>query len=116
MSSTNFKNEGITNLPLSGYADDLILFTQSQTDLQKATNLLDQIFERFDLKETMVLNNEINEYSESIITVINTAIKNGEKFKYLGAYIKHDQPNTGDVELNYRIQMATSKFVEISTL
>ena len=70
MRSTNLKNEGITKLPGSGYADDLILFTQSQTDLQKATNLLDQIFERFgheinELKTlTMVLKNENHEYPE----------------------------------------------------
>ena len=44
--------------------------------------MLDQIFERFDLKinehktETMVKNNEKHEYPESIITVKNTEINN----------------------------------------
>ena len=32
-----------------GYADDFVLFLQSQKGLQKATNFLDEIFTRFGL-------------------------------------------------------------------
>ena len=117
------KFDGNMDLPWCGYADDLILFIQSRTDLQKAADLLDQIFDHFGLKinelktETMILNNSDEpEYPKSIITLRNTPINNVEKFKYLGAFIKNDQPNTGDVELTYRIQVALSKFVEMSTL
>ena len=53
----------------------------------------------------MVLNNMEPEYPKFIITLRNTPINNVEKFKYLGAFIKHDQLSTGDVELNYRIQI-----------
>ena len=53
---------------------------------------------------------------KSIITLRNTLINNVENFKYLGAFIKHDQPSTGDVELNYCIQITLSKFVEMSSL
>ena len=56
------------------------------------------------------------EYPKSIITLRNTPINNIEKFKYLGAFIKHDRPSTGDVELNYRIQITISKFIEMSAL
>ena len=80
------------------------------------------IIQRFGLKinelktETMILNNMEPEYTKSIITLRNTLINNVENFKYLGAFIKHDQPSTGDVELNYRIQITVSKFVEMSAL
>ena len=62
----------------------------------------------------MILNNMEPEYPKSIITLRNTLINNVENFKYLGAFIKHDQPSTGDVELNYRIQITLSKFVKNS--
>ena len=64
----------------------------------------------------MVLNNMEPEYPKSIITLRNAPINNVEKFKYPGAFIKHDQPSTGDVELNYRIQIILSKFVGMSAL
>ena len=50
MCSSNLKHGGNTSLPWCGYADDLILFIQSQADLQNASNLLDRLFERFGLK------------------------------------------------------------------
>ena len=84
--------------------------------------ILDNVFERFGLKinelktETMIVNCTEPDYPKSIISLRNIPIKNVEKFKYLGAFTKYDQPNTGDVELSYRIQTAVSKFVEMSTL
>ena len=83
---------------------------------------MDNVFERFGLKinelktETMIVNCTEPDYPKSIISLRNIPIKNVEKFKYLGAFTKYDQPNTGDVELSYRIQTAVSKFVEMSTL
>ena len=122
MRSKNQSLEGNVNLPWCGYADDLILFILSQSDLQKATEILYNEFERFGLKinelktETMIVNCTELGYPKSIISLRNIPIKNVEKFKYLGAFTKYDQPNTGDVELSYRIQTAVSKFVEMSTL
>ena len=43
-------------------------------------------------------------------------LKNVTEFKYLGAYLCHNEPNTGDTELNYRIQIANAKFFELSNL
>ena len=122
MRSTGLKNQGTATLPWCGYADDLILFLLSRQDLQRATNLLDLIFEQYGLSinvdktETMILNDPEPGYSNSIITLRNTSLHNVEKFKYLGVFIQRNQPNTGDVELNFRIQTAVSKFVEMSTL
>ena len=39
-----------------------------------------------------------------------------KEFKYLGFYLHHDESNTGDVELNHRIQLANAKFAELSNL
>ena len=52
MRTQNQLNEDSTFLPWCGYADDLILFIQSKTDLQEAINILDSLFNRFGLKST----------------------------------------------------------------
>ena len=64
----------------------------------------------------MILNHSDQQYPQKIITLKNTALNNVENFKYLGAFIRYDIPNTGDVEINHRIQMAVSKFVDMSNL
>jgi len=70
MHSNNLRLWGSSTLPWSGYADDLVLFLQSQTGLQKASELLDDVFTSFGLSinstktDTMVLNTE--EPTESI--------------------------------------------------
>ena len=118
----NLSSWGPSILPWCGYADDLILFLLNKADLQKATNMLDQVFTRFGLNinvqktESMILNYPKKEYPESIVSLRDTALNNVDKIKYLGAFIRCDQPNTGDAEINYRIQMAMSKFVEMSNL
>mgnify|MGYP001799860440 FL=1 len=84
--------------------------------------MLDQVFTRFGLNinvqktESMILNYPKKEYPESIVSLRDTALNNVEKFKYLGVFIRCDQPNTGEAEINYRIQTAMSKFVEMSNL
>ena len=45
-----------------------------------------------------------------------TLLKHVSEFKYLGAFLRHDEPSTGDTELNYRIQIANAKFFELSNL
>ena len=118
----NLKSFGIPTLPWCGYADDLILFLLELTDLQKATDLLESIFTRFGLNinatktESMILNHSDQQYPQTIITLKNTALNNVENFKYLRAFIRYDIPNTGDVEINHRIQIAVSKFVDMSNL
>ena len=112
-------------LPWCGYADDLILFLLDQVGLQKATCALDEVFQRFGLKinatktETMILNYKnlsSEEYPESIVTLNGTDLRNVKEFKYLGANVHHEEPNTGEVELNLRFQLANSKFAEMSNL
>jgi len=62
----------------------------------------------------MVLNTE--EPTESIVTLKNVELKNMSLFNYLGAFIDATQPNTGESEMNHRIQLACIKFSEISNL
>ena len=123
--NNNQKKEGECILPWCGYADDLILFLLDQVGLQKATCTLDDVFCSFGLKinrsktETMILNYKYlstAEYPESIVTLKDSALRNVKEFKYLGACLHYEEPSTGEVELNHRVQLANSKFAEMSNL
>ncbi|XP_066935323.1 uncharacterized protein [Clytia hemisphaerica] len=122
MRENNLRNWGTSTLPWCGYADDLILFLISQLDLQSSINFLDQTFTRFGLSinalktESMILNCTEQDYPKSIIKLRNIDINNVKTFKYLGAFIHFEEPNTGDIEINYRIQQATNKFSEMTNL
>ena len=52
-------------------------------------------------------------YPESIAELDNLAIENVITFRYLGDEIKHDEPSTGDAEMNPRIILSQAKFYEI---
>ena len=51
----------------------------------------------------MIINASNNEQPASIISLQDTKLNNVEGFKYLGAHLQHQEPSTGDTELNYRI-------------
>ena len=116
---------GVYTLPWCGYADDLILFMIDLVGLQKATKILEKVFVSFGLSinelktETMIINHkyiQAEEYPSSVVTSRNTPLNNVKESKYLGSYLHHDESNTGDVELNHRIQLANAKFAELSNL
>ena len=86
---------------------------------------MNEVFQNFGLKinvsktETMILNHQEitpEEYPESIISLEGCALKNVKEFRYLGANLHHDDPSTGDAELNHRISMENCKFAEMSNL
>ncbi|XP_066934405.1 uncharacterized protein [Clytia hemisphaerica] len=120
----NIQTSGQAELSWIGYADDLVLFFADKESLLSGSELLNQVFESFGLlvnklkTETMVLNHQILEqhYHNTIISLDETPIKNVTKFTYLGSIISHDEPNTGNAEVNNRIQMASAKFNEMSNL
>ena len=121
MRNENTQTWGSSTLPWSGYADDLVLFLTEQLGLSNATLLLNEIFNKFGLTvnklktETMILNSpDISE--QSIVTLQNVKLNNIAVFKYLGSYVDSAQPNTGDSEINHRIQAAVCKFAELSYL
>ena len=124
MHNDNIKPWGISSLPWCGYANDLILFTLDINSLQKATNILDEVFSSYGLcindakTVTMILNHGYlqEEYPTSIINLRNIPLHNSSEFKYLGSYLSHSEPSTGDIEINHRIQMAYNKFVLMSNL
>ena len=99
--------------------DDLVLFLLSEIGIQEATKLLDSTFTKFGLAinatktETMTLNIE---HQDTIVTIRDTNLKNTTDFKYLGASLNFEEPNTGDTELNHRIQLSRAKFAEKSNL
>ena len=114
---------GTSILSWCGYADDLVLFLQTKSSLQNATVILDNIFKKFGLSvnvqktETMILNfpNDLP-YPNSIVELNESKLTNTPEFKYLGAYLDHNQPNTGEKEINHRIQLANSKFQQMSNV
>ena len=111
---------GTSEIPWSGYADDLVLYLLSLEGLQKSIQLLDEIFTCFGLAinnsktETMILN--VDEIPTSIANLRGVDLKNVSIFRYLGAYINCHEPSTGDSEINQRIQLACGKFAELSNL
>ena len=56
------------------------------------------------------------EYPSSIVNLNGRDLINVPEFNYLGAYLRYDQPNTGERELNHRIQLATAKFAQKSNV
>ena len=68
--------------------------------------------------ETMIINfvNSNADYPLFIVTLRGIPLKNVTNFQYLGACTKYDEPNTDDTEINQRIQMAQSKFAEMTNL
>ena len=65
----------------------------------------------------MVLQLTIQKLKQSSIANLRGVdLKNVIIFRYLGAYINCQEPNTGDSEVNQRIQLACVKFAELSNL
>ena len=123
MRTTDTKLWGSSLLSWCGYADDLVLFLLSRLGLQNASNLLNTVFSKFGLSinvnktETMIINHSTEiDYPSSIVNLNGRDLTNVSEFKYLGAYLHYDQPNTGERELNHRIQLATAKFAQMSNV
>lgn len=120
-SQTNRTTIGYHTMDWIGYADDLVLMFESCSDLQKALDLLDKTFTRFELEinisktKTMILNHDCLQtaYPASIVHLKGSDIGNVEVFIYLGCKIKYDEPLTGNAELELRIDLGESKFYEL---
>ena len=92
--------------------------------LQRATTILDEVFTNYGLciivskTKTMILNHMLieDEYSDTIISLRNVPFQNSTYFKYISSFISQNKPNTKDIEINHRIQMAYAKFATITTL
>ena len=118
-------DSGTKVLPWSGYADDIILFLIDRHGLETATDLLNQTFQQFGLRinlvktETMVANHSSlgNEpYPETLMTLDDIPLTNTEQFKYLGSQVHQNQPNTGDAEIDHRIESARIGFMNHAQL
>ena len=106
----------------SGYADDLALIFSDKDNLQDGLNILDETFRRFHLTinetktKTMILNNQhinqdISSYPATICFLQNMCIENVTKFRYLGDMIVFNEPSTGDIGVELRIEMAENHFM-----
>ncbi|XP_066923477.1 uncharacterized protein [Clytia hemisphaerica] len=120
MRASGIRTWGEATLSWCGYADDIVLFLLSLEGISAATELLDLTFTAFGFTinvsktETMTINQD--QYLDSIISLREEQLKNVKEFKYLGAVLNHLQPNTGEAELNQRIQRAIVKFAQMSNL
>ena len=56
------------------------------------------------------------DYPDIIIYIRNVPLKNTVQFMYLVSCISSNEPNTGDIEINFHIQMALGKFASMSNL
>ena len=102
---------------------NFVLFFNDAENLQRGLNLLDETFEQYKLKinvsktKTMILNfiKESGEYPNTVSNLGGEEVENVEVFRYLGCHIRFDEANTGDAEINLRIDSAESKFYELGT-
>ena len=113
---------GTVTIDWNGYADDLVLAFEDEQSLANGILLLNETFKNYRLSinatktKTMILNQkyEDREYPNTICSMEGNAIENVEKYRYLGSEIKHDEPNTGITELNFRADVAECKFYSLS--
>lgn len=103
-----------------GYADDLALFFMDRESLQQGLKLLDETFKRFHLAinvsktKTMIMNfDEDGDYPTTISSLAESDVDNVKVFRYLGCNICWNEYNTGDSEVNLRIDCAENKFYEL---
>ena len=105
-----------------GYADDIVLIFDDQSNLKKALELLNYTFKRYQLNinakktETMIFNfnGPEDSYPKTICKLDEHTINNVKMFKYLGANIQYKDAATGDAEINQRLDSAEAKFYEHS--
>ena len=64
----------------------------------------------------LYINFNADSYPQSIVTLRGMSLKNVTEFRYLGSCKKYNKPNTNETEINQCIQMAPSKFTEMSNL
>ena len=121
-STTGREASGTMTLDWIGYADDLILIFEDEMSLSRGISLLNETFNNFRLRinakktKTMILNQkyEGREYPKTICSLGKEVIENVKQFRYLGCEIKHDEPSTGQTELNLRSDVAECKFYSLS--
>lgn len=106
----------------SAYCDDIYIYAESIEELQRMTDILEELFTRFGLTicqkktKSLILNytGDIENYPDSIVTIkkgdTRVKIENVSVFKYLGVKIDIQQYDTGETEIKYRINQANAKF------
>ena len=57
-----------------------------------------------------------DEYPDTIIILRNLPLLNSTELKHIGSYISQNEPNTGDIEVNHRMQMAYAKLATMVNL
>lgn len=116
-------SRGNATCPWSGYADDIILFTENIEDMQRAATLLDNILTRFNLQinksktKLMTIDSSGEDLNTtSKISINNIPIMPCQTYRYLGTQIHHLETTTGDTEINARIESADNRYASMKSL
>ena len=106
-----------------GLADDLTLFFNRASELERAMEILCAIFDRHGLllskqkTETMILNHgDPENYPKSILKLGDYEVANSKNFKLLESQVKYDESSTGDLEVSARIEAGLCKFAQLRAL
>ena len=96
------------------YADDMVLVFRTKEALQQGLEVVETVLARYGLTlarsktETLVVNGPDHDtYSESLVTLGDTALKNVTEFKYLGVMVSSTEPSK---LIEHRVASAISKF------
>ena len=117
-SQSNKATLGVQQIDWIGYADDITLAFDDVKNLRLGAYQLHTVLHKYKLEinmkktKTMILNQQYTDdaYPENIITINKYKIENVKTFEYLGCCIKYDEPATGNMELQIRIDTAHDKF------
>ena len=111
-------NSGVHDVRWVGYADDLALFFENKKDMEPALKLLDEVFCKYQLSinvsktKSMIFNfnEKIDAYPTDLVKLNGQVVENVKTFTYLGSKIAHNQPSTGDKEVDQRCNSAQGAY------
>ena len=116
------RSNGLLWLLWLGFADDLAILCKNQRDLQRALEILYDLFRQFGLlmslikTETMIMTDQYDEdvekYPTTICTLDDKQLKNVKTFKYLGQKFSFNEYYTSEAELTTRKMSSISSFTK----
>ena len=87
------EQNGTTEIPHIGFADDTTALAESAVDLQTLVKIMAEVFQEFhlilnlDKTKTMIIQNQSsNQIPRTIVSIHNVTIQNVANFKILGEY------------------------------
>ena len=111
------EQNGTTEIPYIGFADDTTALAESAEDLQTLVKIMAEVFQDFhlilnlDKTKTMIIQNQSSEQiPKTIVSINNVPIQNVAKFKILGALLNQNPMESNMNEIKSKIMMAQKQF------